>query len=331
MISVIVPVYNVVHYLEATLDSILGSCYKDLELILVDDGSSDGSGDICDRYAQNHRCINVIHQPNAGVSAARNAGLDVARGKYVCFIDGDDMIHPQMFAEQVRAIESGDYDFSMLMMRMVRSDECDALVGKRWTAQEVTSSIRDISQRDYMQCLYAQGEKSIQYQGPCNKLYKRDFIAEERFIKTGSEDTEWNNRMALKMKRAVLINLEMYYYVHRASSASHGGVTSRFLDIMNSYKLCLDSIPAGQTTYRSWCLDKLYRCMLSTTIRARGTSLAEDALGIANRIYAETIEEFKHSEIPLSRKISLLFFFHMPWLYSLFLCSMDWIAGLRIH
>ena len=315
LISVIIPVYNVEGFLPLTLESVLHSTYLDYELILVDDGSTDGSGTICDRYAQENKHIQVIHKPNGG--------------KYVCFIDGDDMIHPQMFAEQVRAIESGDYDFSMVMMRMVRLDECDALVGKRWTAQEVTSTFRDISQRDYMQCLYAQGEKSIQHQIPCNKLYKRDFIAEERFVKTGSEDTEWNNRMVLKMKRAVQINLEMYYYVYRASSASHGGVTSRFLDIMNSYKMCLDSIPVEQTTYRSWCLDKLYRCMLSATIRARGTSLAEDATGIAKRIYAETIEEFKHSEIPLARKISLLFFFHVPCLYSLFLGSMDWIARLK--
>ena len=329
LISVIIPVYNVEGFLPLTLESVLHSTCTDYELILVDDGSTDGSGAICDRYAQENKNIQVIHKPNGGVSSARNSGLDVARGKYVCFIDGDDMIHPQMFAEQVRAIESGDYDFSMVMMRMVRSDECDALVGKRWTAQEVTSSFRDILQRDYMLNLYAQGEKSIQYQGPWGKLYKRDFIAEERYVKTGSEDTEWNNRMALKMKRAVQINLEMYYYVYRASSASHGGVTSRFLDIMNSYKLCLDSIPVEQTTYRSWCLDKLYRCMLSATIRARGTSLAEEAIGIANRIYAETVEEFKHSEIPLARKISLLFFFHVPCLYSLFLGSMDWIARLK--
>lgn len=329
LISVIVPVYNVEQYLPSTLDSVLHSTCQDFELILVDDGSTDGSGAICDRYAADNKCIRVIHKSNGGVSSARNAGLDVARGEYVCFIDGDDIIHPQLFAEQVRAIESGDYDFSMVMMRMVRSDECDALVGKRWTEQEMSSCCRVISQRDYMQCLYAKGEKSIQYQGPWCKLYKRDFIAEERFVKTGSEDTEWNNRMTLKMRRAVQIVQEMYYYVYRASSASHGGVTPRFIDIMNSYKMCLDAIPAEQTTYRSWCLDKLYRCMLSTTVRARRTSLADQAKGIANQIYAETIEEFKHSEIPLSRKISLLFFFHVPLLYRLFLGTMDYIAKLR--
>ena len=129
LISVIIPVYNVEGFLPLTLESVLHSTCTDYELILVDDGSTDGSGAICDRYAQENKNIQVIHKPNGGVSSARNSGLDVARGKYVCFIDGDDMIHPQMFAEQVRAIESGDYDFSMVMMRMVRSDECDALVG----------------------------------------------------------------------------------------------------------------------------------------------------------------------------------------------------------
>ncbi len=331
LISVIIPVYNVEGFLPQTLESVLHSTCQDFELILVDDGSTDNSGAICDRYALEYRHIQVIHKPNGGVSSARNSGLDMARGKYVCFIDGDDIIHPQMFAEQVRTIESGDYDFSMVMMRMVRTDECDALVGKRWTAQDVASSFRDILQRDYMLNLYAQGKTSIQYQGPWGKLYKRDFIAEERFVKTGSEDTEWNNRMALKMKRAVQINLEMYYYVYRASSASHGGVTSRFLDIMNSYKLCLDSIPVEQSTYRSWCLDKLYRCMLSTTLRARSTSLADEATGIASRIYADTIEEYKHCEIPFARKFSLMLFFHVPWIYSMLLNILEWSAKLRNH
>lgn len=96
MISVIVPVYNVEEYLPTCIESILNQTYKDLEILLIDDGSTDNSGKICDKYAkEDGRCI-VVHQPNKGVSEARNTGLKHATGEYISFIDGDDYIHPQM-------------------------------------------------------------------------------------------------------------------------------------------------------------------------------------------------------------------------------------------
>ena len=91
-ISVIVPVYNVEPYLRQCVDSILGQTFSDLELILVDDGSSDGSGAICDQYAQKDARVRVIHQENSGVTAARRAALDQARAAYICFVDGDDWV-----------------------------------------------------------------------------------------------------------------------------------------------------------------------------------------------------------------------------------------------
>ena len=97
MLSVIIPVYKVEQYLCRCIDSVLAQTYTDLEIILVDDGSPDGSGAICDEYAAKDSRIKVIHQKNAGVSAARNAGMDLASGEYLAFIDSDDFIEPEMF------------------------------------------------------------------------------------------------------------------------------------------------------------------------------------------------------------------------------------------
>lgn len=97
-ISVIVPVYNVKPYLNTCLDSILAQTYEDLQIILVDDGSTDGSGSICHRYAARDKRIRVIHQKNLGVSAARNAGLAAATGAWIGWVDSDDRIEPEMFA-----------------------------------------------------------------------------------------------------------------------------------------------------------------------------------------------------------------------------------------
>ena len=97
-LSVIVPVYNVETFLPACIDSILSQTFRDLELILIDDGSPDACGRICDKYAEKDTRVRVIHQENRGVSAARNAGLQIASGEYIGFVDPDDWITPEMYA-----------------------------------------------------------------------------------------------------------------------------------------------------------------------------------------------------------------------------------------
>lgn len=104
IISVIVPVYNAAEHLPRCIDSILLQTHRVLEVILINDGSTDGSGEICDKYAQKDERIRVIHQENAGVSAARNAGLDAATGAWIGFVDADDWAEPDMFAKMFDAV-----------------------------------------------------------------------------------------------------------------------------------------------------------------------------------------------------------------------------------
>lgn len=105
LITVIIPVFNVAQYLRRCVDSVLIQSYKDFELILVDDGSTDGSGDMCDEFAKSDSRVHVIHQPNAGVSAARNRGIEAACAEYLSFVDADDWVEPTFlhaFAEEVK-------------------------------------------------------------------------------------------------------------------------------------------------------------------------------------------------------------------------------------
>lgn len=96
LISVIVPVYNVERYLRRCVDSILHQTYRNLEVLLVDDGSTDASGAICDEYAAQEECVTAVHQKNGGLSAARNTGLERAQGTYLCFVDSDDFLDSRM-------------------------------------------------------------------------------------------------------------------------------------------------------------------------------------------------------------------------------------------
>lgn len=108
MISIIIPVYNVKPYLKRCVDSILTQTYKDFELILVDDGSTDGCGVICDDYKKVDSRIRVIHQVNGGLSAARNTGLDSAVGEYILIVDSDDYISPILLEKCLQAIDGYD-------------------------------------------------------------------------------------------------------------------------------------------------------------------------------------------------------------------------------
>ena len=97
LVSVIIPAYNIEDYIGRCLDSIISQTYKNLEIIVVDDGSRDRTGEILDNYAKKDRRIKVIHKENGGVSSARNKGIEVAEGDYIGFIDGDDLIEPEMY------------------------------------------------------------------------------------------------------------------------------------------------------------------------------------------------------------------------------------------
>lgn len=105
LLSVVVPIYNVEKYLDRCVLSILNQTYQNIEVILVDDGSPDNCPEICDKWAAQDARIQVIHKPNGGLSDARNAGLDVATGKYIAFVDSDDTIHPEMYATMIAQME----------------------------------------------------------------------------------------------------------------------------------------------------------------------------------------------------------------------------------
>lgn len=113
LISVIVPVYNVEKYIHKCLDSIVNQTYKDLEIILIDDGSTDNSGKICDNYAGSDKRIRVIHKKNGGLSDARNVGLDLCQGEYIGFVDSDDWVAPDMFEVLALFAKNEDLDVAM--------------------------------------------------------------------------------------------------------------------------------------------------------------------------------------------------------------------------
>jgi len=308
MISVIVPIYKVEDYLVACVDSILASTYQDIELILVDDGSPDNCAKICDDFAARDNRVKVIHQPNMGLSGARNSGLKIATGEYIAFVDGDDVIHPRMLEVLHDAIISGDYDFSMILGVMVQ----DKGIGYDYVGEagEIdVQSRRVVSQHEYMSRLADLGVDAYQYHVIWNKLYKRSIVGDHLFRKVASEDLEWSSRICVDVKQGILVEAEMYYYIQRTSSIMHAD-DERNVAKMDTFYTCLKNIPKELPQYRAMMLKALYSVIFGCRFENK------EANAKARTIYNETKAEMLHSKLSLSRKLRLLIFYHFPALYA---------------
>ena len=317
MISVIVPIYNVENYLRPCVDSILNSTYRDIELILVDDGSTDASPSICDQYAGIDSRVRVIHKVNQGVSEARNTGLDAAEGDFIMFVDGDDVIHPNMIQVLYQAINDGDYDFSMVKGKPVLDSEYEDYLTDPHAG--MTSARTVLNQDDMVKGLFGPSGKDFQYIVVWNKLFKRDLVRDVRFIKTGSEDAEWTNRVCMKMKNAVLVEDELYYWLQHKSSMTHKGMNPTIVDRINSYFICFKSIPDKNHRLKAYCLEKLYKVILHTRYNAEGSEFVDKVNILASTAFRNTIKDYLHSGIHWKTKYGLLCFYFFPSLHRVFM------------
>ena len=205
-ISVIVPVYNVEAYLGRCVDSILGQTFTDFELILVDDGSKDTSSAICDEYAKKDERITVIHKENAGVSAARNTGLDVACGEYIMFVDSDDYIHTKMFEKMLLYMQNGvDLVISSIQMVTKYAKTEHFLTSKEYISSELLCDYS--AEKIPRMCVCA----------PWCKLYQKHLIENNRIRFDTSmslgEDTCFNMEYLKVCNRIATTEDILYYYM----------------------------------------------------------------------------------------------------------------------
>ena len=220
-ISVIVPVYNAGEYLRPCLDSILAQTHRDLEILLVDDGSTDGSGGVFDGYGATDGRIRVLHQENRGLSAARNAGLDAAAGDYVAFVDADDVLAPQMLGRLLEAIADAD----MALCNIRRISETGELEEICPIGDEILTG------RSF-------GEKLLLpqawfYVTVMNRLYRRELFDGLRFPEgIIHEDEAVVCDLAARCRRVVTISQPLYHY-----RRTPGSITGRGHRIQTTDKL----------------------------------------------------------------------------------------------
>lgn len=211
MISVIIPVYNPGKRFECCITSILNQTYRNLEIILVDDGSSDGSEILCDKYQERDARVTTVHLKNGGVSRARNFGLEMATGEYVAFIDSDDWIDSDTFEKAVFCMQTNACDIAMFAMKIEReySDHTDIKnmsLGKNYvdTPKRISQNFSELYYSDYLS-------------SSCTKLFKRSIIEEHkiRFDETlvMYEDLSFVLAYLTRAKSAYVMEDAFYHYM----------------------------------------------------------------------------------------------------------------------
>ncbi|NJP38923.1 glycosyltransferase family 2 protein [Alkalicoccus luteus] len=231
LISVIIPVYNVESYVDKCLKSVINQSYKNLEIIIVNDGSTDSSALICRKYLTIDKRIIFINQKNKGLSSARNTGLNVAQGEFIGFVDSDDYIHSDMY---------------LLLMNALRIEQADLAIGgyeKVFDTDEQQSSLNiNFSSTLNYNCTRSKlfnhlfDERAIQTIIACNKLYKRYLFDNVRYpIGKIHEDEFVIHHILNKVSKAVYLDLPLYLYVQRKSSIMNTPFSLKNLDLANAY------------------------------------------------------------------------------------------------
>ena len=218
-ISVIIPVYNMEAHLARCVDSVLSQSYRALDVILVDDGSRDGSGSICDGYAAQDSRVRVIHKENGGLSSARNAGLSAARGSYLSFVDSDDWLEPDTYRDMMCLIQETGAEIVCAGRYDADSETGEKSIGLCPQKREVISG-QELARRIF---LWDNADSSA-----CDKLYRRALFDGIQFPPGMiCEDVAVTYRLCLRAERAALLPRPVYNYFHRPESISTATVSER--------------------------------------------------------------------------------------------------------
>lgn len=225
-VSVIVPIYNVEKYLNRCVSSIVQQTYKNLEIILVDDGSPDNCPAMCDTWKEQDSRIKVVHKKNGGLSDARNAGLEVASGDYVAFVDSDDWIEKDYISFLLSALLKTDADVAACEVRIIQENEAVSPIAEDMPDVEVVKPREALDD-----LLQGKGFRAVAW----NKLYRRELIKGEKFaVGKLHEDEFFSYRIYDKAERLTFVGVPLYNYVQRSGSIMTT-FSSRHLDVLDAY------------------------------------------------------------------------------------------------
>ena len=313
LISIIVPIYKVEDYIRKCVDSILNQTYKNLEIILVDDGSPDNCGSICEEYSLKDKRIKVIHKKNGGLSSARNAGLDIASGEYIGFIDSDDWIESDMYESLYNALMKYNADISVCGRYIVKEN--------RITTISDTEKAEVFTRREALAELVLD-----EYSGMKNfawdKLYKKELFENIRYPEGKYfEDIFTTYKLFSISNKIVDIKSPKYYYLLREDSICGTNAASKRYDYYQANIECLEYIKKIEPLLSDMCdkqlFNRIHFCLNDILLLDYKKNEYTIQINEILKKLKENYSSLKNSkEMGLKQKISLMFIGKHPNLYS---------------
>lgn len=246
LVTVIVPVYNVENYLEFCVDSLINQTLRDIEIILVDDGSPDSSGEICDILAASDERITVIHKKNGGLSSARNSGISIARGEYIGFVDSDDWVEPDMFELLYNAAKKNDADIA----------DCDMIEvsERRFLKFENVNEAHVLDKNQALDIFFRITKTNINY-CVCDKIFRRDLFDKVLFTEgIIFEDIDFNYRILIHAERIAILDSVKYYYYKNPLGISRNSLREKDLDLLFVWDKIIELSKINTPQYTEWAV-----------------------------------------------------------------------------
>ena len=301
VISIIVPVYNTEKYLNRCVDSILGQSYDNIELILVDDGSTDSSFDICKSYQNKDSRVTAIHKENGGQGSARNIGLNVAKGDYIGFVDSDDFIDRLFILTLFDNLIKFDADISCVAYSREINSVDDKEIKIFYQPEIMYEHLKTISYID---------------QSPCNKLYRRSLFEKIRFpLMRAYEDCATIYKVLAKASKVIFQNVNLYYYEKRENST----MTQKFSAVkfqsitayLGMYEFYKVNYPQYVNRVKNMLMGAIQYCVGETLVLKRQREYKKE---INN---AESIlKKIGTNGLSVKSKINVFLILHLKFLYK---------------
>ena len=304
LITIVIPIYNVKKYIERCIKSVINQTYKNIEIILVDDGSTDESGDICDEYAKKDNRIKVIHKKNGGLSDARNFGIDAANGKYISFVDSDDFVTNNYVEVLYNLIKNNDSDISVCIWKNIFEDNKTKKSYFTLFHREITATNLVMLQHMLYQKLFDTSA--------CAKLYDISLFDNIRFPKGKLyEDLATTYKLFLKSKTISYSNDEIYYYFVRNNSITQSEFKEKDMDLIEISETLLKTLM--EVDYKMGLRNKLTNAAISRYLSGNFTVLKKtntEKLKKYNDVCIQNIKKHGRYNIHarLKNNIALLLF-----------------------
>ena len=310
-ISVIVPVYNVEAYLERCVESILHQTYTNFELILINDGSTDSSGQICDDLADQYENIKVYHIENAGVSNARNVGIQLATGVWITFVDSDDFVTNDYLATLASAVEGGNVGFVIAPLHHIKNGivtDLPPYSGRKelWSTEETMKELLMTTKTSFF---------------PVAKLFNRDLLADTKFNTDYhlAEDALFLTELLLKTRcSSIFIDKPIYYYDHREGSATTS-VNRYVFDTIKVYMRIIAQVSQVFPNLKyelknreCWSYITVYDKIIFTS----SEQYQKEKVELRTWIIQHRHEIWKDTYFTTFRKIAVLSLVFSPWIYK---------------